>query len=548
MKKNVFPFFIVLTFLLFSSCTKAEKNTNESENSTDNGTELSDIDSNNEAVDKEVEDDLNDLYPFDFEEGPYGIEFGDTAGDFTVPLKTGDWNFAKNRSGEENYIFIFYRPSNSESTAIWKTDLIKLFDNSPENTNYFFSVDASKETFEERMGELKENIENALQIAGGTGIDKKIHLIAKPAKELNCWLNDWLATYSDFFLGIDRFQKIRKAGMFHSWESSSLDPQFEFVYKEAELYNYEYELEHFLTSNKENALKLSGLNGVEFPEEGWVKDLFFTTDFSSLPEAGNLFISLEQVCKSQKSCEWDRLEQLFLCEDESSDTCTTEVGRWITTYGRSGKWLTEITPLLPLFKEKKRYKFKFTVTGDQYVNFLDFIFIPDKKGEIASDIIPLFSGTVAFDENYNNHWEKFETVIPASAEKVVIAAYITGHGNGSEQENCAEFCKFESVFTVNDFPFSKHFSNAGTSRGCFDSVKEGAVPNQYGSWIYGRAGWCPGQDVKPVIIDITKEIKKGETNVFSYSAFLNGKDYTPVVTNPEGYRAEIPLTSYLVTY
>jgi hypothetical protein len=38
------------------------------------------------------------------------------------------------------------------------------------------------------------------------------------------------------------------------------------------------------------------------------------------------------------------------------------------------------------------------------------------------------------------------------------------------------------------------------------------------------------------------------TNTFSYKALLDGEIYKPVVTNPDGYRAEIPLSSYIVIW
>lgn len=31
--------------------------------------------------------------------------------------------------------------------------------------------------------------------------------------------------------------------------------------------------------------------------------------------------------------------------------------------------------------------------------------------------------------------------------------------------------------------------------GCAETVADGTTPNQYGTWIYGRAGWCPGSAV-----------------------------------------------------
>jgi hypothetical protein len=545
MKKNIKIIYVLLLLPIYFACSTSNKDIPDNDAVSDTDTLLLDNEITDEIVDNEQSDtdgDENNL-----EKGPYGILFGDTAGDFTLPLETGDWNFAGNRSQDENYIFIFYRASNSESTAIWKTDLIRLFDNTPQNTHYFFLVDGTAETFTERIGQLKKNIENSLEIGGGPQMKQRVHITTKPAREIDSWFKEWLEKYSDFFLGIDRFQKIRSSGSFHSWESSSSDPRFEFLYKEAELYNYEYGLEDFISSNHENSTTIKGIDGVKFPEDGWEKNILFSAQIPEFSEKGRLFISLEQICESQKSCEWDRLQHLFLCDDETSENCTVEIGRWITTYGRSGKWLTDITPLISLLKSGKNY-FRFTVAGDQYVNYLDFIYIKESSSEKPVSIFPLFSGTKQFDETYNDQWEDIKTEIPSSFEKIIIAAYITGHGNGSEQENCAEFCKFESVFTVNGTPFEIDFKNAGTSRGCFDLVNEGTVPNQYGSWPFGRAGWCPGQDVKLINIDVTEKIKKGELNTFSYSAFLNGENYTPVVTDPSGYRAEIPLSSFLVIY
>ena len=140
-----------------------------------------------------------------------------------------------------------------------------------------------------------------------------------------------------------------------------------------------------------------------------------------------------------------------------------------------------------------------------------------------------------------------KTEIAGEVKKAEIYAYITGHGQSSEEANCAEFCQFESVFTVNGTDFVIDFDNAGTADGCFEEVKNGVVPNQYGSWPYGRAGWCPGQNVRLIKIDVTDALTSGE-NTFSYSAYLDGKIYEPVVTDESGYRAEIYLSSYLAVY
>lgn len=46
----------------------------------------------------------------------------------------------------------------------------------------------------------------------------------------------------------------------------------------------------------------------------------------------------------------------------------------------------------------------------------------------------------------------------------------------------------------------------GTALGCAMRVKEGAVPNEHGTWLYGRGGWCDGLQVNPWRVDVTKQV------------------------------------------
>ena len=71
-----------------------------------------------------------------------------------------------------------------------------------------------------------------------------------------------------------------------------------------------------------------------------------------------------------------------------------------------------------------------------------------------------------------------------------------------------------------------------------DKVDQGTVPNQYGTWWYGRNGWCPGKDVPTVSTDITDWVTPGTDATVSYEALFNGSDYTG--------SASIRLRSYAV--
>lgn len=46
----------------------------------------------------------------------------------------------------------------------------------------------------------------------------------------------------------------------------------------------------------------------------------------------------------------------------------------------------------------------------------------------------------------------------------------------------------------------------GSPLGCAMRVPEGGVPNEHGTWLYGRGGWCDGLQVDPWRTDITAQV------------------------------------------
>ena len=228
--------------------------------------------------------------------------------------------------------------------------------------------------------------------------------------------------------------------------------------------------------------------------------------------------------------------------------CGTEMGRWITTYAREGRWVTDASSLLALVRDGGRQRFRI-VSGNPYD--MDLTFRLSRRGDGGSpdEARPLFAGG-PFTADYNEGREPYVFVLPegiAGVERVEIVAFVTGHGFGLDTANCAEFCDHTHQFEVNGVEFVKQHVTAGSAHGCLRRVSEGVVPNQYGTWPYGRGGWCPGLDVEPWVADVTDALQPGE-NVITYRGLLMGNDYHPVpVVNPGGgFGARIDLTSYLV--
>ncbi len=167
-----------------------------------------------------------------------------------------------------------------------------------------------------------------------------------------------------------------------------------------------------------------------------------------------------------------------------------------------------------------------------------------------------------FWKDYNKRFHPVEFEVPEWVEKVEIASFITGHGFGKDKENCAEFCNHTHHISINGHEeHAKLHPEANRVLGCLEQVPDGVVPNQGGTWVYGRAAWCPGLDVKPWVIDITDEVTKGVVNELTYRGLFDGKDYVaekgPGQGPNQGFDANIsirarhrgaalPVTSYAI--
>jgi hypothetical protein len=233
---------------------------------------------------------------------------------------------------------------------------------------------------------------------------------------------------------------------------------------------------------------------------------------------------------------WDYIVHLYLCDEGDPAQCSTEIGRWITTYHREGRWVHDISGLLPLIASGSTRRFAF-YSQQPYHVYLDLRLSHQSKPARPEEVHYLFSGGT-FNATYNDNYAPVQVAIPADAVKVELATVITGHGMESPG-NCAEFCNTTHHFTVNTtenmLDFNPWISN---QQGCMDQVDRGTVPNQYGTWWYGRSGWCPGKEVPLVMTDITAQVTPGQDATIEYHGYYLGADYTG--------SASIRMTSWIV--
>jgi hypothetical protein len=222
------------------------------------------------------------------------------------------------------------------------------------------------------------------------------------------------------------------------------------------------------------------------------------------------------------------------------------MARYITTYHRESRWVVDATQALPWLIEGARnrtFRYSWAPSWNTQPTIISvrLRLSNQGKGYRPLQTVPLFTGG-SFNSGYNEGREEpLDVDIPASATRVELRSIITGHG-GDGSNNCAEFCNHQHEFTVGSSTYFKEHTIAGSGQGCEEAIADGVVPNQSGTWWFGRGGWCPGQRVDPNIDDVTGDITAGSTVQTSYKGKWRGGE----VTDSAG--GNIKLSSWLVIY
>ncbi len=290
----------------------------------------------------------------------------------------------------------------------------------------------------------------------------------------------------------------------------------------------------------------------------------------------DLSLGCEGPLKSQ--CPpWDYIVQMTLCENAQAVRCGWEVGRWITPYWSGGSWLHDATPLIGLLKRavqkaprdaqgRALLTWEFHSIQPYLVQAsLRFLMGPARAGVARPlDASPLpFPGGAMTDGTYAQRQGAVVVQVPQGMARVSLATMITGHGF-ADDDKCAEFCNTEHHLQVDNAP--AHVLSqpeSGTDKACAQQVGQGVVPNQGGTWVNGRNGWCPGDAVRFREIDISAEVAAARAREprgasalppvevrVRYRSLVKGVDHQPPARNAQGREpdARLDVSMYAVFY
>ncbi len=335
---------------------------------------------------------------------------------------------------------------------------------------------------------------------------------------------------------------------------------------ETQYYNYEYRRDNRLRAEEASAQ----VTLLPLLTDEWVSDPDWSgqRDYAEVQLPGpdqmarydTLEVELSLGCEDNRKANcpiWDYIDNLYLCDATEPEHCDLEVARWITGYDTYGQWVTDISPMLAFLSQGGTRRFAF-YNQQRYRVGLRLRLGSRGKAVIPKRAVELPWRGGSFARGYNAGRQPARFLVPDWASKVELVAFITGHG-GNDDNGCGEFCNHTHHFQINGR--SEHVlrndvvdatNTEGMFSGCKNRVPDGVVANQGGTWVYGRAGWCPGLDVPPWSADVTADVVVGGWNTISYRGLFNGQDYESTYEGqtdtppPGGWDARIDMRAYIV--
>lgn len=476
-------------------------------------------------------------------------DYDQVVGDFTVPTTNGDWTLSIEWTGCEAYLFLNYIDGYSYPQGWLNSSWSDWAAADDGQTVWFFqSYEQDSTQIATDLARIEAKVEAALtglDKAAGDSLRARVHYVTETAWTAGGAAGTLLQGYGAWHLAIDRFQSFREVGYLsdpaYSWNRTPIL----FATYEAAFFHFEARRQQTLDAAGASVHRI--FDGEYISDGGWagVKGYGSATlpDAAAMAAYDTLELDLTMACghPESSSCPaWDYLVYAYLCEPDDPTSCGTEIGRYITTYARPGRWVVDASSWLAELADGGDQHFAFYTTQGYDIT-LDLRLSNTGKGTVPSAMSWLWSGGT-FDLNYNANHDDITFTPPADATKVEVMAVISGHGYSSDTDYCGEFCDHQHEFTVNGN--TPHLIDDGTvsdTYGCANRVDEGVVPGQYGTWVFGRGGWCPGLEVQPHVLDITADVVLGAENTISYRGLLGGAERTEESTD-----GRIDMVSYLV--
>lgn len=207
---------------------------------------------------------------------------------------------------------------------------------------------------------------------------------------------------------------------------------------------------------------------------------------------------------------WDRAGNIRLVCNDGPDI---EIIKFVTAYGGATTHSADVTHLAPLLRGERTFRaFIDTWTDPGWTVSFELEFVRD-----ASAVPPSWAMPLVYEESVTEELMRpgpIETTmeVPDATERVLLDYLVSGHcTDGTDAD---EFVSKDNVIYVDGVVVYRF-------RPWRDDCDELRARNPYtrrwsnGVWSsdYSRSGWCPGDAVEPLTLDLTDHLGPGRHTV-----------------------------------
>ena len=192
---------------------------------------------------------------------------------------------------------------------------------------------------------------------------------------------------------------------------------------------------------------------------------------------------------------WDRLAHINAYGDDGEKY---EILRYITPYHRGHVWQVDVTDFRPLLRGERKIEQTCGTQGEGWVVTVKFDFYAGKTDRLAYKVVNLWCGGPEIgnpDKPVEEFYVPKTVALDEQTAFAKVRTVVTGHGMYPNTNNAGEFMPLGRTLTVNG---ESHYNVLWKT----DNYLNPCRP-QGGTWKYDRAGWAPGDVVRPWEVDVS---------------------------------------------
>ncbi len=244
-----------------------------------------------------------------------------------------------------------------------------------------------------------------------------------------------------------------------------------------------------------------------------------------------MYAELKFQCPSNLSCgEWDYTNSISILRRHGAftDTLNWEIMRMITPYGLQfdkkwyHTWRFDITDFAPLFADSIEIEYHhsgYEARNDRgWLITLDFTMIEGEETRPIEGVKMMYHKNIGYgnDSLVDANLPELKYRVGPNTHIVRYKVIQTGHG--SDATGCGEFCA-KQRYMVHD---GKTLDSQLVWR---DDCGKNPVYPQGGTWVYDRANWCPGADVREYNLDVPVQPGSEHTIDLDMEKYKGGGNY-----------------------